>query len=397
MKLLFTYCIHAIILLQIFFSEVVSTSTSNVTFQWTQLDYTWDSEHSYESYLENKQFIPENCLLAGINVDINGDVFVTVPRWRSGVPATLNKIDPSSSTLTPFPSWDMQREGVDGDLQNVQSMTIDNKRRMWVIEVGRRNFFEHSSVPGTPGLWIIDLETKEIITKYYFPEDVISRDESFLNDIVIDQSRDIAFLTDAWGSGAIIVFDLAARLSRRYTGISTQNDPSYAMTVNGVHYGKRIFTTPSDGIALTADNNAIFYCQVQGTTLYRLPTAVLRNFSTTASEIDAAVQNLGFKQPSDGIKYLNGELFWGSLPESRYYRIAVDSISMPDLSTAIASPINEETMEWIDTFAIDLQAEKNHEPSKLWFVSNRLDKYSVNTMDFTGGHGANMRIINFVV
>ena len=33
--------------------------------------------------------------------------------------------------LNPWPSWEMQEVGVEGDLQNCQSMTIDSQGRMW--------------------------------------------------------------------------------------------------------------------------------------------------------------------------------------------------------------------------------------------------------------------------
>lgn len=218
--------------------------------EWVSLNFTWDEDHTLEEFTNSNMFIPQNCLMAGINVDINGDIYVTVPRWRNGVPATLNKVNFDLNTLTPYPSWDMQREGFEGDLQNVQSMTIDSKRRMWAIEVGRRNFFltdKSMQVSGAAGLWTIDLNTHAVTSKYYFPPSIVSHDESFLNDIAIDEARNMAYLTDAWGNGAIIVLDLANLVSRRYTGVSTQNDPSYALVVNGVNYGKHIFTTPSDG------------------------------------------------------------------------------------------------------------------------------------------------------
>ncbi len=83
------------------------------------------------------QFIPENNLIAGINVIDENNIFVTVPRWRNGIPATLNKLDIDTNFLTPFPNWEMQEEGKEGCLQNVQSMTIDSKNQMWIIEVGR--------------------------------------------------------------------------------------------------------------------------------------------------------------------------------------------------------------------------------------------------------------------
>lgn len=63
------------------------------------------------------------------------------------------------------------------------------------------------------------------------------------------------------------------------------------------------------GIAITddADHSALFYCQVQGTSLYRVPTAALRNFSLTNAEIDLLVERIGTKPPSDGMKYVNGK------------------------------------------------------------------------------------------
>lgn len=383
-----------------FVFQTVSAGPSvgpSIVAEWVSLNYTWDATHDYQSFLSEEKFVPNNCLLAGINVDINGDIYVTVPRWRNGVPATLNKLDTTTNTLTPFPSWDMQREGVSGDLQNVQSMTIDSSRRMWVIEVGRRNFFltdkrKHTSGPA--GLWCIDLNTNTVISKYYFPSDVVSYDNSFLNDIVIDETRNFAYLTDAWGDGAIITYDMVNQVSRRYSGPSTKNDPDYALVVNGVHYGKKIFTTPSDGIAMTSDAEAIFYCQVQGTTLYRLPTAVLRDFTTSSATIDAKVEVLGTKEPSDGMKYLNGVLYYGSLTTSTYYTLVVNATSLPNMEEdAVPIKPNVDTMQWLDTFAIDLGSNG----TTMYFVSNKLDEYSVSTMDFSGESGSNMHIMKFTV
>jgi hypothetical protein len=41
----------------------------------------------------------------------------------------------------------------------------------------------------------------------------------------------------------------------------------------------------------------------------------------------------------------------------------------------------------VDTFAVDLS-----DPARLWFVSNKLDLYITNTMDFSGSSGANFRV-----
>ena len=158
---------------------------------FSSLNYTWDVKHSYTAFVKSKAFIVENCLLAGINVDRNANIYVTVPRWKNGVPATLNKLvmEQGSYLLQPFPDWDMQREGVDGDLQNVQSMTIDKSNRMWIIEVGRRNFYTIvPDVAAAAGVWLVDLSTNAVLDKYYFPESIVSHDNSFLNDIVVDDT-----------------------------------------------------------------------------------------------------------------------------------------------------------------------------------------------------------------
>jgi hypothetical protein len=290
-------------------------------------------------------------------VDADGDIYVTVPRWRPNVPATLNKLEFSKADnqyrLSPYPSWDMQREGVDGDLQNCQSMTIDKSGIMWAIETGRRNFFspvKSTWVDGTPGIWFIDMTTSEIVSRYYFPPEVASPSNSYVNDIVVDESRDVAYLTDAWDIGGLIVYNHKTGASRRYTGPSTMNDPAYVMIINGVNYGTSIFTTPSDGIAITADGAALLYGAVQGTTLYRMPTAPLRDFSSSQADLDAAADTIGTKEPSDGMLYLDGVLYYGSLPTSTYYALPISATSFPNMTTD-AIPVEPEltNMRWVSS------------------------------------------------
>jgi hypothetical protein len=174
---------------------------------------------------------------------------------------------------------------------------------------------------------MIDVTSGSVLNKYEFPEDVVSYTESFVNDLVLDEARELAYLTDAWGDGALLVYNFQEQTSRRYTGPSTMSDPNYVMIINGVNYGTNIFTTPVDGIAITDDSAAIFYCSVQGTELHRVPTAVLSDFSSSDEDITSAVEVLGAKQPSDGMMYREGVLYYGSLPESTYYALPVTATS----------------------------------------------------------------------
>ena len=338
----------------------ISNALSNpsVFAEWNVLNYTWDATHTYSNYAETNQYIPQNCALAGIAVDKMGAVYVTVPRWRTGVPATLNKLelDPSTNlyTLTPYPSWDAQIVGDTNGIQSCQAAYVDSNNLLWAVDTGRRNLLSATPaayVDGTPTLWVFDLATGVNTYIYRFPADVASPSNSFLNDIVLDEVNRVAYFTDSWGSGALITLDLVTGLSRRYSGISTANQPNYVMVIDGTNYGSGIFTTPSDGIALTEDYEALFYCAVQGNTLYRLPTSILRNFSTSAADIDAAVEVVGTKNPSDGMKYLQGLLYYGDLPNTTFHALEITATSDPNIAAeAVTALSNPGQLRWVSVF-----------------------------------------------
>jgi len=115
-----------------------------VIYEWNQLDFLWPDDSSKARFLDSSQFIPENTTISGVKVW--GDrLYVTLPRWRRGVPVTLASIplpkpgnyrNPSPK-LEPFPSWEMQQVGNCSALQNVQNVEIDpTNGYMWVIDTG---------------------------------------------------------------------------------------------------------------------------------------------------------------------------------------------------------------------------------------------------------------------
>lgn len=63
-----------------------------ILYEWTQLDYQFPSAEARQQALDTKAFIPLNNIPMGL--EAYGDrLFVTVPRWRNGVPASLNYIN----------------------------------------------------------------------------------------------------------------------------------------------------------------------------------------------------------------------------------------------------------------------------------------------------------------
>lgn len=71
--------------------SVLCMDNLRVAFQWKQLDYHFPSDAARREAVGSREFIPENNLPLGL--EVYGDrVFVTVPRWKSGVPASLTYI-----------------------------------------------------------------------------------------------------------------------------------------------------------------------------------------------------------------------------------------------------------------------------------------------------------------
>lgn len=112
-------------------------SAYDIVFSTSHVNFTWASaQGAYASAVADGSYIVENNAITGVKV-WGSTIFLTVPRWRTGVPSTLNKWT-SSGLLQPFPSWQFNKIGDCNALQYVQSMEIDaDRREMWVVDVGR--------------------------------------------------------------------------------------------------------------------------------------------------------------------------------------------------------------------------------------------------------------------
>merc|ERR1719343_325841 len=67
----------------------------------------------------------------------NGRTWLTVPRWKSNVPSTLNELitnEEGNYVFKPWPSWEMNKWGDCTKLQYIQSMEIDDSGVMWAID-----------------------------------------------------------------------------------------------------------------------------------------------------------------------------------------------------------------------------------------------------------------------
>jgi hypothetical protein len=370
--------------------------------EFVTVDYLWDGNHSRQLYEQSGQFVVANNIITGVKVSKSGDIFVCVPRWMSGVPSSLNKLvaNPNGPgyVLAPWPSWEFNALNSTGSLRYAQSMIIDSNNLMWIPDVGRINFFDSDSsliTNGPAALFVVNITDGVVLSTYYFPEEVVPFNNSFINDIVLDEVNGYAYFSNTYGNGGIVVYDINRNISHMFTAQCTERNSSYDFCVNEICYGTDgIGDSPSDGIALSSDNKFLYFSSVQGPTLYMIETVYLWNFDMSNANFESKVVLLGQKAGcSDGLLFLGTSLFYGDITTSQLGVVnnievnnqspnSIVAIKIVRLVSPSAAPISG-----IDWFAAD-----PHDVSAFYFTSNRLNLYFAATMDFTGQSGANFRI-----
>lgn len=88
--------------------------------------------------------------------------------------------------FTPYPDWKSNDDTAScANLQSVQSMEVDTRGTMWVIDGVRIN--NYTRCPAK--LVLLDLNNGgKLVHKYVFPETLVRRNGGFLNDIVVDET-----------------------------------------------------------------------------------------------------------------------------------------------------------------------------------------------------------------
>ncbi|ENN71076.1 hypothetical protein YQE_12010, partial [Dendroctonus ponderosae] len=336
-------------------------SNFEVVYQWTHLNYTWQSEEHYKWALDTKRYIPANNAPTGLKF-YQQRLFLSIPRYRPGVPATLVSLDTHDETshenplLSPFPNWDSNDDiGSCSNLQSVQSMEVDTRGIMWVIDGVRIN--NYTRCPAKLIFLDLNNEGRELKT-YIFPEKIASQYGGFLNDIVVDETDgDFAYITDnSLMDPGIIVYSRRQNVSWKLRDASMRPNPkAIPFTVDDVLFDASV---PVDGIALTPYSHngkkRLYYCAMSSFTIYSISTSVLKNKPlVTSGKWRRRIRSEGEKNSqSDGI--MIDELSTMYLTMLPFSGIASWKTDLPT-STMQLVYTNRETMVWPDGFAFDQQ------------------------------------------
>lgn len=143
--------------------------------QWPLLDFALPYDRDFLD-----QYRPENVVATGIEIAWNR-IFISTPRLRAGVPATLSffprKVPLGSSPqLQAYPSWDWHSAGK-GEINctkliSVYRTRLDRCNRLWVVDAGVITSIDNFTPVCPPKVVVFDLRTDQLVRHVTFPREV---------------------------------------------------------------------------------------------------------------------------------------------------------------------------------------------------------------------------------
>ncbi|WAH44578.1 major royal jelly family protein [Alicyclobacillus fastidiosus] len=337
-------------------------------YHWNHLDWNFPDQNMKQTFEANQNW--KRSMPAGIKVDQQGNMYVSVPRWAKGIPSTMNRIVIMNGKplLEAFPSWDWNKEGNVSVLQSILGYEIDERNRMWILDQGKIAYAP--SADGSQKLVLWDLNTNKLIESIKIPNEIAPYRTSFLNDLVVDNQYGFVYITDSgsgWPGhpldGGIIVYNMKTKTFRRVLDrhLSTQDFPGFRFDIdNRPVFNNTPIRIGADGIALSADRSTLYYCPVTGRNLYSIDTSLLRNFSTPLTQISRSVRALGSKgTTTDGMHADNqGNVFYTML-EGKGIGVYTPK------NHRFQKFVSDDRMLWVDGVAFD-------QKGSIIFNNNRL-------------------------
>ncbi|EEZ98347.1 yellow-y precursor [Tribolium castaneum] len=274
----------------LFLKSTLCTIKLQEQFSWSVLDYEYTDDIERTKAIATKRFVPENNLPVGIEV-WNEKLFVTVPRWRVGVPSTLNYIPldqakgAKSPLLIPYPNWDFNEFGnCENGLTTVYRIKADACDRLWVLDTGTFGIGNTTQNPCPYALNIFDLTTNKRLRRYELrPED--TNPNTFIANIAVDLGRTcedaFAYLSDELGYG-LIVYSWEENKSWRFTHGFFMPDP----LAGDFNIGGLNFQWDTEGVfglalspLLATGERVLYFSPLASNREFAVSTRVLRNSS----------------------------------------------------------------------------------------------------------------------
>jgi len=249
----------------------------------------------------------------------------------------------------PFPSADVQPE-----LIGSMGITIDHQNRFWIV------------IPAASGnrLLAFDMDSREMLIEHTFAEGI-----NFAQDMRVSRDGNTVYLADTGlltvTPAQLIVFDVPTLTARRVLidHPSTRPQDWVIRNTDGSDYrvlgGLITVKIGVDGIALSDDDQWIYYGAISHDSAYRIPTSALLDAALSPEDLSASIELLGKKPLSDGIELL---------PDNTLILTDIENGGIASLSpdgqlTTLVRRLPE--IDWADSVTVQPDG-------TIWFTDSRL-------------------------
>lgn len=284
----------------------------------------------------------------GVAVSRDGRIFVCYPRWSDYVPMSVGEVI-SETEVVPYPNKNLNEWDLTGSVRDqfvcAQSVYIDFNNNLWILDSGNPKF--EKLIDGAPKLMRVDVQSNKVVHTYRFESEALGPN-SYLNDVRIDNEREVAYLTDS-GEGAILVLDLRTGDVRTLLAEHNSTKSEGAKVRVQGHEWRRNGDRPevhADGLALNPAGDWLYYQALTARTLYRVPTAALLDRALSEEAVGAQVEKVREGSAVDGMIFSDdGFLYLTNIEASSINRLTPGG--------TVQNVAQDTRMKWPDSFSID--------------------------------------------
>ncbi|XP_043248845.1 protein yellow-like [Colletes gigas] len=358
-----------------------------LVFAWTTVDFTYDSIEARDSAIYDGHFIAENNLPLGIGIS-KDKVFVTLPKWKSGIPATLATVPKNSNTkspkLWPYPDWGWHQTGNCEGLTSVFRVEVDECDRLWVLDSGKVEVANGGTQACPPAIFVFDLTTDNLIRKYILPSEQVKEDSLYTNIVVDIRNEDCesatAYASDVFRYG-LVVYDFRNDSSFRVQHHFFFPDPLASnYELHGVKFQ---WTDGIFGLALSPvdirDDRTLFFHPMSSFREFAVSTSVFRD-KRIAEESSDHFMPIGrprakdYGHSSGSVVDRNGVMFFNMATRDSVWCWDTRKEYIPQNLGVIG------TSNLSLVFPNDIKVDHEYDQN-VWLVSNRLAMYLYEKID----------------
>ncbi|KAG8238824.1 hypothetical protein J437_LFUL010538 [Ladona fulva] len=380
-------------------------------FKWKEVDFSYPTLEDRHAAVHSGIYNEDNALPLGVEV-YNSRVFITLPRWKRGVPATLTHVQrpanfdgpATSPRLNPYPNWEWNKENSGCDaFTSVFRVWADTCGRLWVIDAGKENVVVEPKQICPPQILVFDLRNDTLLRRYRLTETDM-KSNSFFTNIHVDVRNDangrpmcedaFAYVPDVWGFG-VVVYSLRDNRSWRVDHEFFHPDPLFCKYTVGEHTFRwldGIFSVALGPVDSTNNDRYLYFHSMSSSREFRVPASVMQN-ETASKEHPEKFEALASRgsngHSSASAMDKNGILF--------YNLVTRDAVGCWNSKFPYRKPYfgevdhNPETLQFpndlkvdqggLDGWPVSRKMLKTPCKQSVWVLSNRLQAFLYGKLD----------------